>query len=604
MRKIFLAAIAAMTVISACQKNDFNVPASEESVLNAVIEDVAASKTIMDEDNNILWLEGDQIIAFMKTSLGLKYQLKDEYAGRTSGYFSKVYAGNGDDLGAGMEQDHIVAYYPYSETIGCTRYDDDYALDVVLPLEQTFEEESFANGFFPMVAVSEDNDITFSNVCGGMKLQITGTQKVVSVTVEGNNGEKLSGEATVIACTDESKPAITMAESASASVTLDCGDGVQLNEYVATEFIIVLPPVTFSQGFTVTVTGSEGETYTVGTDKENTVLRSSLLVMPSVEFGSVRSVALDHESVTLPTQFSCTLAVSVVPEDAVDRSVVWSSDNTSVASVDQSGVITTLSAGTANITAEAGGLSATCAVEVVEPTPREVKEYIVDGVSYGMGIAVGDVVWAPVNCGYEAPDGDYKGYPYGKMYQWGRKYGQGYSTDYDASVPEAMDAPSSDWQDAGYANNYFIMSQSPNDWMSPQDNTLWNSGTEDVPVKTSNDPCPEGWRVPTSAEILELGENSSEWITDADSRSGRYFSGIYTYFENSSQVFLPAAGSLMYSPIFVGLGLFRDSIANYWTSVPGIDNGTKSVNFNFSKSVVSHNEANRVNGYPVRCVQE
>lgn len=47
-----------------------------------------------------------------------------------------------------------------------------------------------------------------------------------------------------------------------------------------------------------------------------------------------------------------------------------------------------------------------------------INEY---GVNHGKGIIIGDIVWAPVNCGYHATD-----YKYGKLYQWGRKYGQGY----------------------------------------------------------------------------------------------------------------------------------------------------------------------------------
>lgn len=40
----------------------------------------------------------------------------------------------------------------------------------------------------------------------------------------------------------------------------------------------------------------------------------------------------------------------------------------------------------------------------------------------GQGIQIGETVWAPVNCGYHATD-----FQWGKLYQWGRKYGQGYT---------------------------------------------------------------------------------------------------------------------------------------------------------------------------------
>lgn len=46
-----------------------------------------------------------------------------------------------------------------------------------------------------------------------------------------------------------------------------------------------------------------------------------------------------------------------------------------------------------------------------------VDEY---GINHGQGIEVGGVIWAPVNCGYKAATADSKGFPYGKLYQWGR----------------------------------------------------------------------------------------------------------------------------------------------------------------------------------------
>ena len=112
-----------------------------------------------------------------------------------------------------------------------------------------------------MAAVSADTDLAFKNVGGGIKLQIKGTCKVESIVIEGNNGELLSGAAVVTVYADEEKvPSIAMAENAETFVTLNCGNGVQLDENTATEFIISLPPTIFTKGFTVTVTDTDGGT--------------------------------------------------------------------------------------------------------------------------------------------------------------------------------------------------------------------------------------------------------------------------------------------------------------------------------------------------------
>ena len=612
MKRILFAAIAASAMIVACQKTEENFEQSDAHELHASIEADGASKTVLDENNNIRWSEGDQLVAFMKTSLGLKYQLKDSYIGETSGYFSKVSSGSSDDLGAGMEWDHIVAYYPYAESIKCARSSDNYAIDVVLPTEQTYKVDSFGNGAWPMVAVSKDNDITFKNVCGGMKLQLKGTQKVVAIKLEGKNKEKLSGAATVTAYTDgETKPAITMASGASTSVTLNCGSGVQLNESTATEFIIALPPVLFSKGFTVTVTDAADKTYIVETDKANTVLRSSLVNMPPVLLGEsggnepegdlfpVDSVKLNHTSLVLPTRFSYTLTAKITPIDATDRTPEWSSDNPTVVTVDRSGVITTMSAGIANITAVAGGVIGSCSITVIAPTTREPIDYEVGGVNYGKGIVIGDVIWAPVNCGYEPANGDYKGYPYGKLYQWGRKYGQGYSTDYDATVPEIIEGPISvvGGQQEIYSNTFFNVTEPPYNWTSLQNDKLWNSGTEENPVKTEYDPCPKGWRVPTQAELDKLNNNYSSWLT-VEGQKGYYFSGDYTYFDDAPKVFLPAAGNRGGTD-----GQVRGTSSNgyYRSSSPG---NAYAHYLNFLNGSVRMRNGGRALGFSVRCVQD
>lgn len=66
------------------------------------------------------------------------------------------------------------------------------------------------------------------------------------------------------------------------------------------------------------------------------------------------------------------LTATVAPENATDKTVVWSSDNEDVATVDQTGLVTAVAPGTANVTATAGEASATCEITVVAK-PIEVE---------------------------------------------------------------------------------------------------------------------------------------------------------------------------------------------------------------------------------------
>ena len=616
MKKSFIY-IAALTLIAACNKAESPVPSQESSIITAQIEQETSTKPYMDAYNNIRWSEGDQIVGFMKSSLGLKYRILSSSVDKTSAFFEKVSGGN-DYIGAGTEWDHNIVYYPYSDAVRAAKSGSNYTLDVVLPSEQTYASESFGNGSMAMVAVSEDNDITFRNVLGGMKLQLRGTQKVKSIKLQGKNNEKLSGAATVTAYTDETKPTITMASGASKSVTLNCGSGVQLNESTATEFIIALPPVLFSKGFAVTVTDADGKTYTVETDKANTVLRSSILNMPAFKLGDnpseeepgddeliipVVTVSLSSTSLKFLERDTYQLTATVKPRDATDKTVVWSSDNASVATVDQTGLVTGISAGTATISASAGGKVATCSVTVLAAADY-IDEY---GINHGNGILIGDVVWAPVNCGYHATD-----FKYGKLYQWGRKYGQGYSGDLydingkksgnysDATVPTIEEGGISAMtgQHKSKSNVFFTGTDEYDyDWLYPQDNKLWNSGTESKPVKTEYDPCPEGWRVPTYAELDELNNNYSSWTTDDNGQSGRWFSGPSSYTATVPKVFFPAAGYRNSD----GDANSRGYNGNYWSSRAG-DTGAYGLYFRSSDVYMSY--SGRAGGCSVRCVQE
>ncbi len=78
---------------------------------------------------------------------------------------------------------------------------------------------------------------------------------------------------------------------------------------------------------------------------------------------------------------------AVTPDDATDKTVTWSSDKESVATVDADGKVTAVAAGTANITATANGgsdVTATCAVTVTPATRTMTisKTDLVSGTSF------------------------------------------------------------------------------------------------------------------------------------------------------------------------------------------------------------------------------
>lgn len=272
---------AAVCVLAAgCVSEE--LPAVDEETADKVsycaeINDDVSTKTSIGDRNQVLWSSGDEIVVFEKNSIGSRHILLDTSDGSPVGEFTEVVQG-----GSGSYMGHNVAFYPYCETSCKEAGPDSYVFtDIYFPAEQTYVAGSFAQKAFPMVAVSDDEELTFRNVGGALKLMLKGDCNVASIILTGNDNEYISGKADVIVYADGTDPEVNMQESARKTVSLDCG-GVALNPDTATEFIIVLPPVTFEKGFTVTVKVHTGEEMTVSAKVANSVRRSSILKMPEI----------------------------------------------------------------------------------------------------------------------------------------------------------------------------------------------------------------------------------------------------------------------------------------------------------------------------------
>lgn len=80
----------------------------------------------------------------------------------------------------------------------------------------------------------------------------------------------------------------------------------------------------------------------------------------------VLGVTLDKQTMSLTVGSTGTLTAIINPADAANKNLTWTSDNKTVATVSQTGVVTAVAAGTANITVTTaeGSKTATCAVTV------------------------------------------------------------------------------------------------------------------------------------------------------------------------------------------------------------------------------------------------
>ena len=109
---------------------------------------------------------------------------------------------------------------------------------------------------------------------------------------------------------------------------------------------------------TITVKSKDGYK---SSSAEITVVKKSPVV-------HVTSVSLNETTLDLLTGDQSTLSATVLPSNASDKSVNWSSSNESVATVNSKGKITAVSAGQAIITVTTidGGLTASCTVNITQ----------------------------------------------------------------------------------------------------------------------------------------------------------------------------------------------------------------------------------------------
>ena len=225
----------------------------------------------------------------------------------------------------------------------------------------------------------------------------------------------------------------------------------------------------------------------------------------------VTSITLSNTIAVLELDGFIRLTANVLPENAANKNVVWSSSNEDVAFV-RNGRVDAYGTGTAVITCEAAddsGVKATCVVYVVDP-----DSYVDLDLPSG-------TLWATCNIGASNPE------EYGDYFSWGECYGK---TNYSVNHYKWMKRDGDSWNLTKYCDDSRFGYKGFTDDKSELD-------LEDDAAYVNWGPA---WRMPSPEQFIELVNSNYTTIevTTLNDVSGSKI----TSNSNGKSIFLPHAG--------------------------------------------------------------
>lgn len=236
------------------------------------------------------------------------------------------------------------------------------------------------------------------------------------------------------------------------------------------------------------------------------------------DYVPVTSVTLNKTSLSLQEGESETLVATVLPDNATDDTVTWSSSDASIATVDNNGKVTAIKDGIVAVTAKASDKKSICSVTVKKVT-------VPDGaVDLGVVITRADgstyrLFWAECNLGANNPE------EFGYYYAWG-----------ETEIKNEYNWSTYKWYNSenGRISKYCTKSDKWDGAGEPDAKTILDPEDDAAHV------CLGGkWRIPTNEEWQALKNNTNRVWTESN--------GIYGYMLtskiNGNSIFLPASGS-------------------------------------------------------------
>lgn len=206
------------------------------SSINASMAEVPTSRVHLENDKKVIWDINDKIGIYSDahtTPISFQcIQVND-----TKGTFTSENEITGNKF---------YAYYPYENS-----NIDGNTMKYTLSNNTSYVAKTYFRQC-PMISMSTTNEFKFKHTCGILRFSITGTQRIQSLILEGNNNEIISGTG-VININAENPIFSIPSNSSDVSTTITMSmDNLQLTSN-PTDFYFIVPASEFTKGISLTI---------------------------------------------------------------------------------------------------------------------------------------------------------------------------------------------------------------------------------------------------------------------------------------------------------------------------------------------------------------
>lgn len=349
----------------------------------------------------------------------------------------------------------------------------------------------------------------------------------------------------------------------------------------------------------------------------------------------IESLTLDAASKTFdfaadPGVGSFRFSPAILPENATNKKLKWTSDDPLVAEIDDSGVLVPVSHGKTTVrvsTTDGGKKTAQCEVTVIGVKDRnyDSSDDYYKIIYFPVNITVKDEngqdteqTWLDRNLGAKgiaAASDDYTAF--GSLFQWSRKADGHEKTKWTSASAGSfvnalapLNTPTADRRKSGQ-EGFMPTNKEPHDWARDDASNrdgLWGGRFEDktyaAPLDGAtqdNNPCPPGYRVPTVNEFIEMAKAVTGLETMVYGDTSYKVTDLAGVFARSP-LKMPWAGQAV-----VG-GAVSGGRGVYWTNMPIIA-GAGNIFTNAARFIMLNgtsvylNNYQRTNAYSVRCIR-